>query len=201
MRIRPLALIAFSWAMFLISPFVAAQHLYTFKALEQAYQPGIYRLIKTYCHQCHSADKAEAEIDLTTFTTIAEIRRQPKTWLKIRGMLDSRQMPPQDTRQPTDAERQQLQVWVRAYLTAEAQTRAGDPGPLVLRRLNNSEYNYTVRDLTGVPSLNPTREFPVDGAAGEGFTNASAAQGMSPALVTKYLDAAKNIASHAVLTP
>ncbi|MFM7605893.1 MAG: DUF1587 domain-containing protein, partial [Prosthecobacter sp.] len=45
------------------------------------------------------------------------------------------------------------------------------------------------------------REFPVDGAAGEGFTNAGAALVMSPALLTKYLDAAKEVAAHAVFTP
>ena len=170
-------------------------------ALEQAYQPNIHPLLKTYCHECHSGDEAEAEIDLAALKTMADVRRQPKVWLKVREMLRSRQMPPKDAKQPTDDERSRLQTWVRAYLKSEAQARAGDPGPLVLRRLNNAEYNYTVRDLAGVPSLDPTREFPVDGAAGEGFTNAGAAQGMSPALVTKFLDAAKNVAAHAVLTP
>ena len=63
------------------------------------------------------------------------------------------------------------------------------------------EYTYSIRDLTGVPSLDPAKEFPVDGAAGEGFTNVGAALVMSPALLTKYLDAAKDVASHAVLTP
>ena len=76
------------------------------------------------------------------------------------------------------------------------------PGALlVLRRLSNAEYTYTVRDLTGVDSLDPTREFPIDGAAGEGFTNTGDALVMSPSLVTKYLDAAKEIAQHAVLLP
>ena len=44
----------------------------------------------------------------------------------------------------------------------------GDPGPVVLRRLSNAEYNYTISDLTGL-DLDPTREFPIDGAAGEGL--------------------------------
>src|SRR5206468_12445112 len=83
---------------------------------------------------------------------------------------------------------------------AEAYANAGDPGPVVLRRLNNAEYTYTVRDLTGV-DLQPAREFPADGAAGEGFTNTGNALVMSSALFTKYLDAAKGIAAHAVLLP
>lgn len=170
-------------------------------AIEQAYGVAIQPLLRRYCFECHSGDRTEAEIDLADFKNLTAVRNQVKTWLKIREMLDDRQMPPQDSPQPTGAERLSLQTWVRDFLTAEAQARAGDPGPVVLRRLNNAEYNYTVRDLTGIGSLDPTREFPVDGAAGEGFTNTGSAQAMSPSLVTKYLDAAKEVAEHAMLLP
>ena len=91
--------------------------------------------------------------------------------------------------------------WVQDTLDEIALSNAGDPGPVVLRRLSNMEYTYTIRDLTGIESLDPAREFPIDGAAGEGFTNAGAALVMSPALLTKYMDAAKDIANHAVLLP
>jgi hypothetical protein len=70
-----------------------------------------------------------------------------------------------------------------------------------LRRLSNAEYNYTIRDLCGV-DLQPAREFPADGAAGEGFTNAAEAlTDISPALLTKYLNSAKDISERAVLLP
>src|SRR2546422_224067 len=64
-----------------------------------------------------------------------------------------------------------------------------------------SEYTYTIRDLTGVTSLDPAKEFPADSASGEGFMNVGNSLAMSPPLVTKYLDGAKGIASHAVLLP
>lgn len=168
---------------------------------DQGFASQIRPLLLRYCSDCHADDNIEAEIDLSGYATLADIRGQIDVWLKIRHMLDSRQMPPQDAVQPTDEEFQQLQIWVRELLTQEARRDAGDPGPTVLRRLNNEEYNYTVRDLTGVPSLNPTREFPVDGAAGEGFINSGAGQAMSPALAQKYLDAARGIADHLVLLP
>ncbi len=116
-------------------------------------------------------------------------------------MLDNGQMPPEEAKQPTEQELQTIQSWVRDYLTAESESLAGDPGKVVLRRLSNDEYNYTIRDLTGLDSLDPTHEFPVDGASGEGFTNAGDALVMSPSLVSKYLDAAKEIAEHLVLLP
>ena len=94
--------------------------------------------------------------------------------------------------------RKSCEPWVRKFLAHEARAQAGDPGPVVLRRLNNSEYTYALQDLTGVSSLDPAKEFPVDGAAGEGFINSGAAQAMSPSLFTKYLDAAKAVSQHAV---
>src|SRR5436309_2496404 len=88
-----------------------------------------------------------------------------------------------------------------AYPAAGAVTQADDPGFVPLRRLSNAEYNATIRDLTGV-DLQPTREFPADGAAGEGFTNAAEAlTEVSPTLLTKYFNTAKEIADHAVMLP
>ncbi|NQV27925.1 MAG: DUF1592 domain-containing protein [Rhodopirellula sp.] len=168
---------------------------------QQNYQTTVQPLLKKFCFECHAAETTEAEVDLGKFSTIESMTRQTKVWIKIREMFDTRQMPPKDSPQPTETEHRLLAAWVKAFLLTEAKKHAGDPGPVILRRLSNDEYNYTVQDLTGVTSLNPTREFPVDGAAGEGFTNSGAAQSMSPALVTKFLDAGKDVASHAVLTP
>src|SRR5262249_30816756 len=127
-------------------------------------------------------------------------RRGYRTWQKVLEMLDSGQMPPQEAKQPGDEDRTRLRTWVRAYLKVEARASAGDPGPVVLRRLNNAQYTYTLRDLTGV-ELRPARTLPADGAAGEGFTNTGQALVMSPALLDKYLDAGKEVAAHVVLLP
>ncbi|MFL2480213.1 MAG: DUF1587 domain-containing protein [Verrucomicrobiales bacterium] len=166
------------------------------------YTNDVVPLIQKYCVDCHSDDDAEADLNFDDFRSVDDLRSDTKAWIKVEKMLISRQMPPRKSDQPSDTERDKLSGWVHDFLTVtEAEARAGDPGRVVLRRLNNDEYNYTVRDLTGVTSLDPTQEFPVDGAAGEGFTNSGEAQGMSPALAMKYLDAAKEVAAHAVLTP
>ena len=121
-------------------------------------------------------------------------------WALILGRLKAGEMPPEAVPQPPAETRQKVIDWIEAVRMEEARRNAGDPGPVVLRRLNNAEYNYTVSDLTGV-ELNPTREFPTDSAAGEGFTNTGNALVMSPALLSKYLDAGKEVAAHAVLLP
>ena len=49
--------------------------------------------------------------------------------------------------------------------------------------------------------LRPTKEFPVDPANEAGFDNSAESLAMSPALVKKYLEAARSVADHLVLTP
>ena len=169
--------------------------------LASQFDQQVRAIVIDYCSECHSPDLSEADIDLTDFKSLADVQKSLPVWQKVAEMLDSDQMPPKDAKQLADSQRGLLRKWLENLLTLEAQRTAGDPGPVILRRLNNSEYTYVVRDLTGIPTLNPTHEFPADGAAGEGFTNAGNALNMSPALLTKYLDAAKEIASHAILLP
>ncbi|RIK84587.1 MAG: hypothetical protein DCC68_01120 [Planctomycetota bacterium] len=172
-----------------------------FAQLDEAYARDVLPLVKTYCLDCHSTETKEGELDLEQFAGLANVRKKPAAWQRVAEMLDNGEMPPKDADQPTADERKALRGWVGKYLDAEARADAGDPGRVVLRRLSNVEYTYTLRDLTGVATLDPAREFPVDGAAGEGFTNTGNALVMSPALLTKYLDAGKQVAEHAVLLP
>jgi len=158
-------------------------------------------LVAKYCLGCHSTKDKKGSLDLERFGLLDQVRKEVKPWQQVIELLEAGEMPPKDKPQPTGEERKQLVEWVHGFLDAEARANAGDPGHVPLRRLSNAEYDYTIRDLTGI-DLRPTREFPADGAAGEGFTNAAEAlSDISPALLTKYLNAAKDIAEHAVLLP
>ena len=173
-----------------VAPSLFADQKQTF---EQTIQPVLNR----YCLNCHSTEKQKGDLDLEA----SDILKEPHIWENVLDQIELGEMPPKKEKQLSSEEKKQLTDWVRGTLDQIALANAGDPGPVVLRRLSNMEYTYTLRDLTGIESLDPAKEFPVDGAAGEGFTNAGAALVMSPALLTKYLDAAKDIASHAVFTP
>ncbi len=165
------------------------------------YATAIQPLVKKYCLSCHSTKTKKGSLDLERFATLDDIRKDVKVWQGIIEQIEAGEMPPKEKPQPTDAEKKLLLAWTRSFLDAEAKARTGDPGFVPLRRLSNAEYDNTIRDLTGV-DLRPAREFPADGAAGEGFTNAAEAlTDISPALLTKYLNAAKDISERAVLLP
>ena len=173
----------------------------TFAVLQKEFETTQAGLLQKYCLDCHSAARKQGELDLERFRSVADMRGDVIPWQRVVEMMDDGEMPPKDAeKQPTKAEHAALRNWVRSVLDADAKANAGDPGPVVLRRLNNAELRYTIQDLTGVP-LEPAREFPGDSAAGEGFTNVGNALVMSPALIQKYLDAGKDIASHAMLLP
>jgi hypothetical protein len=173
----------------------------SWRALDRDFAKEIKPLVKQYCLGCHSTEKQKGDLDLERFKTIQDLIKTPKPWEQVVEQLSLGEMPPKEKPQPTAAERERLLSWVHRALDAAAQARAGDPGPVVLRRLNNAEFTYTIRDLTGVETLDPAREFPADSAAGEGFMNTGNALVMSPSLLAKYLDAGKAIAHHAVLLP
>ncbi len=165
------------------------------------FERQIRPLLKQYCLVCHSAATHAGDLNLERFTSFGEVLKDPRVWQKAVEQLSLGEMPPGVMPQPSAGERAQLIAWANGALKTAAQASAGDPGLVVLRRLNNAEYTFTVRDLTGVATLDPAKEFPADGAAGEGFMNTGNTLSISPSLVTKYLDAGKAVASHAVLLP
>jgi mono/diheme cytochrome c family protein len=164
-----------------------------------SFQQTIQPLLQDHCITCHSTEKQEGELDLERFRTLDDVKRDTEVWERVEEQLNLGEMPPKDAPQLSDQQQQRLSAWVLQTLDDIALSNAGDPGPVVLRRLSNHEYTYTLRDLTGVETLDPAREFPVDGAAGEGFTNVGSALVMSPGLLSKYLEAAKKISRHLVL--
>jgi hypothetical protein len=171
------------------------------KQQADAYLKRVQPLLKKYCFACHSTKVHKGDLDLERFESLAAIRKDLRPWQHLLERVEVGEMPPEKKPQPTKDERTLILSWVKGMLDAEARARTGDPGRAGLRRLSNAEYDCTIRDLTGV-DLRPTKEFPADGAAGEGFTNAAEAlSDITAALFTRYLDAAKDIAEHAVLLP
>lgn len=168
--------------------------------LERRFAQSVRPFVNAYCIACHSGATPAAQLNLQPYSTVAEVVRDYPHWNLVLDKLVSGDMPPARVKQPSPAAREQVIEWIRTVRQQEARRNAGDPGIVLARRLSNAEYNYTIRDLTGV-DMRPTREFPVDPANPAGFDNSGESLSMSPALLNKYLRAAREVAEHMVLTP
>jgi Protein of unknown function (DUF1592)/Protein of unknown function (DUF1588)/Protein of unknown function (DUF1587)/Protein of unknown function (DUF1595)/Protein of unknown function (DUF1585) len=169
-------------------------------ALEKQFTETVRPFVTKYCAGCHSGTTPAASLDLKAYSSADAVIRDYARWGLVHDRMAAKTMPPKPVPPPPAEAAQKVIDWIQAVRTDEIRKHAGDPGPVLTRRLSNSEYNYTIRDLTGV-DMRPTREFPVDPANQAGFDNSGESLTMSPALLKKYLQAAREVGDHMVLTP
>lgn len=169
--------------------------------LADTFKKVVTPFLDAHCKTCHGKDRQEAKFDLSVFTSIEQVAANHQTWLIVLERLVAKEMPPESAkRQPSTADRAAVVAWITSLRKYEAERNAGDPGPVLARRLSNAEYNFSIRDLTGV-DIQPTKTFPVDPANEAGFDNSGESLTMSPALLNKYLAAAREVVEHLVLKP
>ena len=168
--------------------------------LDRQFDQTVRPFVTKYCVACHSGQNPAAQFDLKSYTTMDMVTKDYPRWALVMQRLTAKEMPPKPVPPPPDADRQHVIEWIQAVRAEEVKKSAGDPGLVLARRLSNAEYNYTVRDLTG-QDLQPTKEFPVDPANPAGFDNSGESLTMSSALLNKYLQAARSVADHMVLSP
>ena len=77
------------------------------------------RVLRTYCVSCHGTDKQEGKVQLHALETIDAVDRQ-SLFRKAQDVVHLAEMPPEDAKQPSDAERKVLLQWVSSQLTGKA---------------------------------------------------------------------------------
>ena len=178
-----------------------AQDRATSKApLEREYQKTIRPLLERYCFGCHGEEKPKGGINFEKLVSWTDLVGAYKLLKEGRFLLEDGEMPLEKADQPTEAERDRMISWIDAFLDHLATTRSGDPGLVALRRLTEVEYQHTIRDLTG-SHFDLSDQLPPDASGGEGFANVGSVQMMSDAVLEKYLAAAKEVLTHARVSP
>jgi Protein of unknown function (DUF1592)/Protein of unknown function (DUF1588)/Protein of unknown function (DUF1587)/Protein of unknown function (DUF1585)/Protein of unknown function (DUF1595) len=152
-------------------------------------------LLEKHCFECHGAEKQKGGIEVHHLTSTDSALRHHRFLENLAIQIESGDMPPEDDvdELPTADERKAM---IREIKTVLSKLETGDfprnPGRTTIRRLNRNEYNYTVRDLFGV-NFAPGRDFPSDGAGGEGFDNVGDSLFIPPVLMEKYFSASRKI--------
>ncbi len=151
-------------------------------------------LLEKYCFECHGEKKQKGGIEVHHLTSADAALRHHRFLENIAEQVELGDMPPDDEDVlPTDAERKLLVAEIRGVLEKlEKGDFPRNPGRTTVRRLNRNEYNNSVRDLFGVDFM-PGRDFPSDGAGGEGFDNVGDALFVQPSLMEKYLAASRKV--------
>ena len=90
----------------------------SFDAIGSEYAREIRPLMTQFCLNCHSTAKQKGDLDLERFSRLEDVRRETKVWLKVAEMLDNGEMPPEESKQPSAAQRK----------TAARMGRAVSPG-------------------------------------------------------------------------
>jgi cytochrome c553 len=150
-------------------------------ALSDAYANTVHPFLVKTCGKCHGDSPKDNDLNIKGIATASAMLAQPAALAEIRDRVAEGDMPPKKATQPTLEEKEALLAWIAAAQDHAASARAGDPGPVTLRRLTNTEYDNAIRDLTGI-DMRPTRanEFPPDSVGGEGFANVGEAMPVTP---------------------
>ena len=153
-------------------------------------------VLKEYCFDCHNAEKQKGDLNLVPLAEDANLPAHREEWEKIAQALEAHDMPPEKKPQPGENEREMLVNFIDGQLSNVDCKLAPNPGRVTIRRLNKQEYRNTVRDLLHV-DFQPD-DFPND-EVGYGFDNIADVLSLPPMLMEKFLAAAEEIATRAIV--
>lgn len=182
----------------LCAAFTLTAHCQTCAADEERLAGPALAFLRQYCIACHAGTSAEAQVDLERMSREEHLGAAFKTWDRVVRALRDGNMPPKNEPQPTAGRRDATARAIETALAAYIGRHAGDPGPVVIRRLTSAEHAYTIEDLVGL-DLGLEQGFLSDSVGGEGFTNFGGAQFMQDSTLERYLEAARKVADHAVV--
>ena len=156
-----------------------------------SYQDKILPLLKTNCVKCHGADKQKGDIRLDTLSTdFLNDRRAAEIWHDASDQIKLGEMPPEDEKPLTSKERKLITEWVDLNLKNALQKIKGEGTEAVIRRLNRTEYQYTMEDLLGL-KMDYTIGLSNDPLSPDGFLNNGKVLGMSSLQIEHYLKTAR----------
>lgn len=117
------------------------------------FKKGIQPILQKYCYDCHGQKKTKGKVDLTGYTSWADLESNPHLIEQMIGALDKNEMPPEEEPQPSESQRNTILLELnKAFQNAVAHGDGQPVIPLRLRRMNRFEYGNAVRDLFDLES-------------------------------------------------
>ena len=144
---------------------------------------------KKHCLDCHDSATQEGGVDLETLSfTIATIE-QAERWQKVLNVLNSGEMPPEDSEQPDGSEKADFLDELAQTMVSARRSLADSGGRITMRRLNRREYQNTIEQLLGLKV--DVSSLPADGGSGT-FDTVGSSQFISSDQIEQYLKLGRN---------
>lgn len=123
---------------------------------EAAFSAKVQPILRRHCFECHSEKTAEGDLRLDAVSFDFSQAKTVATWKEIARRIVATAdevMPPTGKPRPTADEIRAIQEWSAGRLADGAAADAASQkaeGRALLRRLNRTEYNNTLRDLLAI---------------------------------------------------
>ena len=162
---------------------------------QQEPAPEYAGLVSTYCVTCHNDRLKTAGLSLQSLG-LANVPEHAQVWEKVAQKLRTGEMPPSTVRSRPDPQTANALLTYLETTLDRAAVAHPNPGRPPVHRLNRAEYSNAIRDLLAV-DVRPGEWLPVDDS-GYGFDNIAAVLSTSPALLDRYMSAARKVSRLAV---
>ncbi len=172
-------------------------------------------LLNQYCVTCHSQELVKGSAnDEDPSTLIAQLRllgltlddvdvtdiaSNPELWESVVRKLRVGAMPPPPRPRPNQAASDSFRKYLETQLDLVASASPNPGRTETFHRLNRTEYGNAIRDLLDL-QINVGELLPADAPDQHGFDNNAEVLSISPALLERYVSAARKISRLAVGT-
>lgn len=153
-------------------------------------------LLERHCYDCHGEGVQEGGLRLDTLAADLHDPAIARRWEKVFDRLSAGEMPPESEPRPPENLRHASLGLLREQLHQASLARQQREGRVLLRRLNNVEYENTLHDLLGIRE--PLKELLPEDATQAGFDKVSAALDLSATHFLRYQEAAARAVSAVV---
>ena len=150
-----------------------------------------------YCVECHQTVQPTSGVVLPQ-AKLDDVSSHSELWEKVVRKLAARQMPPQDSDIPSDADYEQFLKQLTGALDRQAFEHPQPGRTASLRRMNRTEYRNAIRDLLAL-DIDVAHLLPPDESSG-GFDNVTVTD-LSPTLLSRYITASQKISRLAIGNP
>ena len=164
------------------------------------FEKQVRPILKKHCFKCHGEKKQKGDLRLDTLSgDLSKDRVAAEAWHDVRNALNLSEMPPKKEDSLLPAELRTVTSWITQEIDALVASQKGTGGRIVLRRLNKTDYQNTMRDLLGI-EMDYAKNLPPETLSEDGFRNNGATLQMSDLQLEYYLESARKGLAKAIVT-